>query len=263
MSRIIRSTNAKPTEANSIEIKIRNMFEPESFVEELVDTPAHPQLTMEDIFEERTQLLAHAQQEIDEERHKFDQFRNEQLLAIEALKQTWEEERLVLQQQAYEEGFGQGYEEGIQKANADMAESLRVANETINQANVNAEKYIEAQEQVILELGLKTAERILGATLERDDELYASIIKRGLKEAREMKEVKVYVSPKYYGVLTKNHDELAEMFPPDVPFMIFVNEDLEDTESYIETNHGRIVVSIDEQLHELRLKLHEILDSKE
>lgn len=239
------------------------MFEPESFVEELVDTPAHPQLTMEDIFEERTQLLAHAQQEIDEERHKFDQFRNEQLLAIEALKQTWEEERLVLQQQAYEEGFGQGYEEGIQKANADMAESLRVANETINQANVNAEKYIEAQEQVILELGLKTAERILGATLERDDELYASIIKRGLKEAREMKEVKVYVSPKYYGVLTKNHDELAEMFPPDVPFMIFVNEDLEDTESYIETNHGRIVVSIDEQLHELRLKLHEILDSKE
>ena len=45
--------------------------------------------------------------------------------------------------------------------------------------------------------------------------------------------------------------------------MIFVNEDLEDTECYIETNHGRIVVSIDEQLNELRLKLYEILDSKE
>ena len=45
------------------------------------------------------------------------------------------------------------------------------------------------------------------------------------------------------------------MFPSDVPFMIFVNEDLQNTESYIETNHGRIVVSIDEQLKELRLKL--------
>ena len=53
------------------------------------------------------------------------------------------------------------------------------------------------------------------------------------------------------------------MFPTDVPFMIFVNEDLSNTESYIETNHGRIVVSMDTQLNELRIKLREILDSKE
>ena len=53
------------------------------------------------------------------------------------------------------------------------------------------------------------------------------------------------------------------MFPTDVPFMIFVNEDLENTDCYIETNHGRIVVGIDEQLNELRLKLREILESKE
>ena len=35
----------------------------------------------------------------------------------------WEEEKLTLQQQAYDEGFAQGYEEGIQKANADMQQS--------------------------------------------------------------------------------------------------------------------------------------------
>ena len=33
------------------------------------------------------------------------------------------------------------------------------------------------------------------------------------------------------------------------------------TECYIETNHGRIVVSIDEQLNELREKLVEIMES--
>jgi len=36
-----------------------------------------------------------------------------------------------------------------------------------------------------------------------------------------------------------------------------------ETDCYIETNHGRIMVSIDEQLNALRLKLHEILESKE
>ena len=60
---------------------------------------------------------------------------------------------------------------------------------------------------------LTAAERIIGTSLERDDELFVSIVKRGLKEAREMKEIKLYVSPKYYAVITKNRDELAEMFP--------------------------------------------------
>ena len=41
-----------------------------------------------------------------------------------------------------------------------------------------------------------------------------------------MKEIKIYVSPDYYDFVSKNRDELAAMFPTDVPFMIFVNEDL-------------------------------------
>ena len=80
---------------------------------------------------------------------------------------------------------------------------------------------------------------------------------------REMKEIKLYVSPKYHGLITKSRDELIGLFPTDVPFYIFVNEDMNDTDCFIETNHGRIVVSIDEQLNELRLKLSEILDSKD
>lgn len=144
-----------------------------------------------------------------------------------------------------------------------MEHSLQIANKTIEQAQQNAEKYIDDQEFVVLELALTAAERIIGVALERDNELFTEIIKRGLKEAREMKEIKIYVAPAYYQLITKNRDELAEMFPPDVPLLFFVNEDLENTESYIETNHGRIVVSIDEQLNELRLKLNEILTSKD
>jgi len=44
---------------------------------------------------------------------------------------------------------------------------------------------------------------------------------------------------------------------------IFVDEDMNETDCYIETNHGRIVVSIDEQVQELRRKLVDILDSME
>ena len=99
---------------------------------------------------------------------------------------------------------------------------------------------------------MRTAERIMGQTLQEDQESYLSLVKRALKEAREMKEIKLYVSLDYFELVSDNRTELASIFPPDVPFLIFVNEDFNATDCYIETNHGRIVVSIDEQLNELR-----------
>ena len=262
MSRIIRSTLAKQSEEKEITIQPFHLFQPDT-VDGFEQLEEEPIITREELLAERDQLLAVAMQKVELERQQFDQFRTEQLQMIAELKHMWEEEKLTLQQQAYEEGFAQGYEEGIQKANADMQQALQKANETMEHAKENAQVYIESQEVVILELALTATERILNTVLERDEEVFVSIIKRGLKEAREMKEIKIYVSPEYHAVVSKNRDELAEMFPTDVPFMIFVNEDLSNTDSYIETNHGRIVVSMDTQLNELRIKLREILDSKE
>lgn len=262
LSRIIRSVYTQSDSNNVKEIQIRDMFEP--IEPEQVDMPPQHQLSMDDILAERNQLLAEARSMLQAEREKFAQEKQVHFQEIEHLKLSWEEERPNRVQEAYDEGFGQGYEDGMNKATEAMAQSLQTANEIIIQAKENAQKYIDDQEAVILELGLTAAERIIGTSLEQNNELFVSIVRRGLKEAREMKEIKIYVSPAYYALITANRDELAEMFPIDVPFMIFVNEDLEnETDCYIETNHGRIMVSIDEQLNELRLKLHEILESKE
>ena len=261
LSRIIRSINTQSTNEDIKEIQIRDMFEK---LEVENDEVPEVKVTMEDIMIERNRLLAEARATIQAERDAFELEKQVYFQEVEQLKISWEEERPTRVQEAYDEGFGQGYEDGANKVNEAMAESLGTANEVIIHAQENARKYIEDQEAVVLELGLTAAERILGASLERNDQLFVSIVRRGLKEAREMKEIKIYVSPTYYELITINRDELAEMFPTDVPFMVFVNEDLEnDTDCFIETNHGRIVVSIDEQLNELRLKLNEILESKE
>jgi flagellar assembly protein FliH len=264
LSRIIRSTNAQPAEEAVIEIKLQSFFEPIHYVdpeEETLDD-SH-QLTLQDIENERQMMLQETTRQIEQQKAQFEAYRNEQLATIEALKQSWEEEKLVLQQQAHEEGFAQGYEEGIQKANSDMIHAIQTANATMYDAQQNAQAYIASQEAVILDIALTAAERILNAVLDRQDELFVSIVERGLKEAREMKEIKLYISPKYHALVSEHQEELAEMFPVNVPFMIFINEDLNDTESYIETNHGRIVISVDEQLQELRRQLYELIESKE
>ncbi|NLY79971.1 MAG: flagellar assembly protein FliH [Lysinibacillus sp.] len=260
MSKIIRSSNA--IEKQTVEIEIRDIFA-KQFDENIEEEPIEEQVTLDEVYKERERILEETNFEIQSKRAEFEQYREAQLEEIEKLKQQWEEEKLLLQKEAYDEGFQQGYEEGVNKANADMESSLKLANETVENARINAMKYLEEQEHVILDIALKSAERIIGEAIEKDDALFLSVIRRGLKEARESKEVKLYVSPTYYKLVTENRDELAVMFPPDVPFLIFVNDDLNDTNSYIETNHGRIVVSIDEQLKELRSKLIEILESKD
>lgn len=259
MSRIIRSVNFQPQEEHAREIKIQRIFEEET----LLDMGEGETLTMAEVYRERDHLLTNARETIAAEQQAFAEERQQLLDEVEQLRQAWDEERPQHVQQAYEEGFAQGYEEGMHKAEAAMQQDLAQANQIIEQASENAQAYLTSQEQVILTLAMQCAEYIIDTSLADNKVLFASIVERALKEAREMKEVKIYVSPMYYDVLTAKREELAEIFPPDVPLLLFVMEEYTDTECYIETNHGRIVVTVDEQLNELRSKLVDLLNRKE
>lgn len=117
MSKIIRSTNAQqPEDSSIVEIKLQNFFEPIHYGktedEQLEELSQQKSI---DIEAERQQLLEQANYEIEQQKAQFEQYRTEQLAAIEALKQSWEEEKLILQQEAYDAGFAQGYEDGVQR----------------------------------------------------------------------------------------------------------------------------------------------------
>lgn len=209
---------------------------------------------------ERERMLESVQQTIEVEKIQVEQMRQAAFEEIDSLKSAWQEEKVGLQQEAYDEGFQMGFAEGREKALADMQEALEKANNITEKSKKLAEEYQTSQERVILEIAMQSASRILNGALEDDEEKFLAVIRRAILEVREMKEVKLYVSAEHYSFVSMNRSELAAILPPDTPFLIFVNEDFEENECYIETNHGRIVVTIDEQLAELREKLIEILE---
>ncbi|MFJ8261538.1 flagellar assembly protein FliH [Rummeliibacillus sp. NPDC094406] len=253
LSRIIRFDDPETSKEKFRTIEIKELFLSQEDVEE--------DITPHNILEERDKLLSEAHQNIQYQREAFEKQCLSERQALDEAKNKWQEDKIVLQQQAYDESFQQGLEEGRLKAEANMSEAIQLANNTIIQSKANAEQYLQEQEEIILDLAIRSAERILGTTLEENPERFIDIVRRGLKEAREMKEIKLYVSPTYHQLITDHREELCSMFPVGVPFMIFVNEDIGEMDCYIETNHGRIMVSIDQQLNELRLKLVEILES--
>lgn len=257
LSKIIRFDTPTKSKVNIRTIEIQDLF----LTQEDADVNVEENMTLQNIVEERNKFIAEAQQEINLQRQAFDQQCKIEREVLNDQKVEWEQEKIELQKRAYEEGFQQGLEEGRLKAEANMSEAIRLANNTIVQSKENADQYLQEQEKIILEIAIRSAERILASALEENHERYIDVVRRGLKEAREMKEIKLFVSPTYHKLVTEHREELSAMFPVDVPLMIFVNEDLGETDCYIETNHGRIIVSIDQQLNELRLKLVEILES--
>lgn len=253
LSNIYRAANTISKEGNVKEITIRTLNRS--------STNEEQEITQESLVVERDRLIQEAKMRIETEKFELEQLRQTALEDIAAMKSAWEQEKTKLQQQAYEEGFQQGYEEGRNKSLSDMNESVKVANEVTIRSHENALKYIEDQEKVILGIAMKTAERILGTKLEKDEEQFLSIVKKGLKEVREMKEVKLYVSIGHYDFISSNRDELVSIFPPEVPFLIFANDDFDVNDCIIETNQGRIVVSVDEQLNMLKEQLFDLMES--
>lgn len=253
LSNLFRTLETRSENVASRKIGIRNLTSVELGQKGILSSK--PENT------ERNTMLEEMQKQNVVERKNLDEMKRKTIEDIEAMKREWETKKAELQQEAYDEGFQTGFGEGRDKAHSEMATSVQLANEATDQSHENANQYLSSQERVILDLAMQTADRIMGEALEVDEEKFLSVVRKALKEVREMKEIKLYVSIDYYKLVSDNRAELASIFPPDIPLLIFVNDDFDSTECYIETNHGRIIVGIDEQLSHLREQLIEIMES--
>ncbi len=259
LSKVFRAYQAEVNERPVRKIPLHSLFEKEKTIEQPEEELNVYEQTLQqkevDI-QESYQRLQQKEQEVQEMiKHAEEQ--------IEQMKAAWAQEKEQLQERAFKEGYEYGVDEGHQDALEQMQGAIQLANEITVQSKENSEKYLASQERVILELGVTIAEKIIGNELENTEETYLSIVRRAIKEARETDEIKLYISPKYFDLVSSNKDELETLFPQDVPFLIFANEDFADEECYIETNHGRIEVTIDVQLKELKKQLVDVLESRE
>ena len=176
LSRIFRNVQVNDNSEKTRAIQIKSLQ-----LREEIDIDQT--LSLDVILKERDQLLHEAEEQIALTKETLAQEIEQTKQYVDEQLKTWEEQKIAYQQTAYDEGFVQGLEEGRNKAIADMQQSLSIANETIQVAHENATNYLQHQEQVILELAIRTAERIIGTKLEEEEELFLSVVKRGLKRS--------------------------------------------------------------------------------
>lgn len=220
-----------------------------------------PTMSVQSIFEEKVKVRGELQNEVEQTRQQLEQQRQELQLELQNARNNWLQEKEQLKKQAYEEAFAQGYEDGNAKVHADLSMKISETNATVESAMKNAQSYLNSQEQIILDLAIESAKRIVGRSVTEDATVFIDIIKRALVEARDAEFIKIFTSSEYYTIVTEKRNELETLLPPNLLFTVFIDEKLQGVESYLESNHGRLIISMDSQLNELKKSLIEIMES--
>ncbi|WP_175988983.1 flagellar assembly protein FliH [Bacillus sp. Marseille-Q1617] len=254
MSRIIKSSMAQTREKKEKVIELKEILSSRSVVTHEDVTKQQPLQNIE-----IEKLISDAKGKAERILEEASEERNRILNQIQQEKDNWVKEREQYIQEAYNAGFQQGEEEGMKKGYQDYTLRLKEAEDIVESNKQQYYSYLENAEKVIVSLAIASAEKIIGQKMNDDPETFLSIIKRGLKEVRELPEVQIHCHPSKHPLLMENKEEIEVIFPANVQCFIYANDDLDPKQSYIETNQGRIIVSIDSQLKELKLRLLDIL----
>lgn len=200
--------------------------------------------------QEAQAVLAKAQSEYKEMRNKM---REEEEAAQKKREQIYEQKAA--------EGFEKGFAEGKEEGRRTFSEKVDQANNAIDNANQVYKDYLAQAEPAILELAMKVAEKIIGASLRENEDEWLSLVKSALKDVRDQRTIKITVPPAWFGVLSDHYPELAA-FVQDAKLLLYADADMDDNDCTIETPFGKIDASVDSQLAVIKARLSELMEEQ-
>ncbi len=174
---------------------------------------------------------------------------------ISALKNEWEHERHQLVTEAKEEGYAAGFEHATQEVEKAYSEKLAEANQLIQTAEREHVKRIEESTNSLIDLSTQIAEKIIHSHIEKSQDAFLSLVQGAIEELKEQPEVNIYVPAEYYEFMTLQKSELVELMNGKANVLIYIAS---NDQAYITHPLGKIDISIDTQLTQMREKLLEI-----
>ncbi|WP_338786618.1 flagellar assembly protein FliH [Metabacillus sp. FJAT-53654] len=213
------------------------------------ETDMHASYIIQTAKEEAEQLIQSAQAE----KTRLQQ-------QIENDRRAWEQEHEQLYEQVRQEGYAEGLELGRQEALRQYQGYIEDSQRIVDMAKKDYDETIQSAEDTILSLSIKLAEKIIAAKLAESPDKFLPLIQQGLNEVKEYENIKIHVHPSYYELLLSHKDELKLLVTNDTDISIYASAELNVDDCYIESAFGRIDVSIDTQLKQLKNQLLQLLD---
>ncbi|WP_264191374.1 flagellar assembly protein FliH [Metabacillus litoralis] len=175
-------------------------------------------------------------------------------------KSSWEQERERIYEVARQEGYAEGLELGRQESLRQYESLIIESQRIVDIARNDYDEKIQSAENEIVFLAIKVAEKVLNTIIESSPESFLPIVKKGLLEVKEYDHIKIHVHPAFYELLINQKNELQAIVTNDTDINVYADAELKEYDCFIESAYGRIDLSIDTQLEQLKKQLIELLD---
>ncbi len=201
-----------------------------------------------------------AKTQLDKVKEETQQLQEATNKEITEAKENWKEEKLQYIEQAQQEGYQQGFEQGQKDSLAQYQSIITEATDVLDNAKQEYYKIVAESDETVLEIAMATSEKVLHQTLEEDPTKFIGIAQTLINQVKDHPQIKLLVSSKYYALLLENKDELSSILHNQMEFMIYPSVDLTEEQILIETPYGRIEASLDTQLEEIRTRLFHVVE---
>lgn len=218
----------------------------------------HQSETVDDEYTAIQEQLQVAREELHQAKAQKQQMIAESQEAIMKDKEEWNKTKASYIEQAKEAGYSTGFATGKQESMKQYKQLLNQANEIVHSATVDYHSTVEQSEEVIVDLAIHTAGKIIKQKITDHPSAFLAIVKAAIKEIKDQSVVTVYVHPDAYELILQQKEELRHLLHADTKLTIYVNEELNNESCVIEHPFGKIDASVDTQLTQLREVLHEV-----
>ncbi len=215
--------------------------------------------TDKDKHDQASEKLAHLNDEIKQAQTKATDIIKEAQQEKHKLLSEAEEEIKEKKQVAIEQGFHEGFKKGEKAGEASYDQVIDQMNQLVRKTEISfKEKIVEAEEE-ILQIAIKSAEKIIHSNLTNDKELFVNVIKEAVEEVSDQPEISIYVHPHTYEMVSKHKQTLNEIVSEHATVSVYTKKDLKEYDCFIDSTFGRIDTGIDTRIEQLKDHLFQLI----
>lgn len=197
--------------------------------------------------EELNQLKEEAEKKKQEAEAFLQQAREE----AEQIKVSASQEAEQIKANAIEEGKNQGYQEGMQRALAEIAAEKQQLEEERQYQIQEYERQVKQIEPELVEVILEVFHKVLPVIGEEKKDIVLQLVDNALEHIESSKEFLVRVAKEDYDFVNEQKQILKEKVPNSSNIEIIKDATLKKNECFIETDGGVFDCSLDMQLENL------------
>ncbi|MFY0542788.1 flagellar assembly protein FliH [Brevibacillus sp. H7] len=232
----------------------------QEFEEKMKSAEDEAQTILRDAEETASKMLHEAAQQAELLKHQ----------ALAEIEQWWQERRQeadgLFQQtleEARQQGFALGREEGKLQAMQEEQEAVQTAKHVLAQAFAEKERIIAEAEPFLVELSMEVAKKVIGDELNTSPEPVLEIVRRVLRRSRVHGDITVCVNHRYFDYVQEHRTQLLALLDGQAELSIYPDHTVRDGGCVIRTPFGSVDARIDTQLAEIKQVLLDIARGSE